>query len=155
MRASQVGDRVRVHFVQRFEGGSVRSSRVGGGEALELTVGTDHRSLPGVGLGLVGLVEGQMVALDIPAERAYGLTDGNLIKRVSRNRFAADEDVTPGRRARMKLSRGRTRTVRVMEVSGSVVVVDLNHPRSGQSVRLEVELVAILEPVPDAERLKA
>jgi FKBP-type peptidyl-prolyl cis-trans isomerase 2 len=30
-------------------------------------------------------------------------------------------------------------------------VVDLNHPRSGQSVHLEVELLAILESTPEAQ----
>jgi FKBP-type peptidyl-prolyl cis-trans isomerase 2 len=141
--------------VQRFQDGSVRSSRAREGEALELTVGTEHRRLPGLGLGLVGLAEGQVVAFDIPAERAYGLTDPNRIKRVSRTRFAADEDVIPGRQARMRLSRERTRTIRVVEVSGSSVVVDLNHPRSGQSVRVQVELITILEPSTEAEILEA
>ena len=151
MRTSQVGDRVRVHYVQKFQDGSERSSRAGTGAALELTVGTDNRRLPGLGLGLVGLAEGQVVTLDVPAERAYGPTTADRIKRVTRARFAADEDVTPGRRARMRLSRGRTRAVRVVEVSGPVVVVDLNHPRSGQSVHMEVELVAILETNSEVE----
>jgi len=153
MRTSQVGDRVRVHFIQSFDDGLVRSSR--SGEPLELTVGTEHRRLPGVGLALVGLTEGQVVTLDIPAERAYGLSEADRIKRVSRERFAAEEDVTPGRRVRMKLRRGGTRSVRIVEVAASIVVVDLNHPRSGQSVRLEVELLAILESAPEAERLEA
>jgi FKBP-type peptidyl-prolyl cis-trans isomerase 2 len=34
--------------------------------------------------------------------------------------------------------------VRVVEVRGRVVVVDTNHPRAGQVVELEVELVTIL-----------
>jgi len=152
MRRSQLGDRVQVHYVQRFPDGSVRSSRTDEGAALEVTVGTDHRRLPGLGLGLVGLAEGQVVTLDVPAERAYGLSDPERIKRVTRARFAADEDVVPGRRARMRLSRGRARTVRILEVRGDDVVIDLNHPRSGQSVRLEVELVAVLEPAADVER---
>lgn len=144
MRTSQLGDRVRVHYVQTFQDGSVRSSREGG-EPLEVIVGTDHTRLPGLGLGLLGLVEGQAVTFDIPAERAYGVTDMNRIKCVTRERFSADEDVTPGRRTRMRLSRGRTRSVRVVEISENGVIVDLNHPRSGQSVHLEIEVVAILE----------
>lgn len=146
MRTSQVGDRVRVHFVQTFQDGSVRSSRSGNGGPLELTVGTDNRHLPGLGLGLVGLAAGQVVALDVSAEHAYGLADANRIKRVSRKRFAADEDVSPGMRARMRLRCGGARTVRVVEVSGASVLVDLNHPRSGQAVRVKVELIAIVEP---------
>jgi FKBP-type peptidyl-prolyl cis-trans isomerase 2 len=138
--------------VLRFEDGSVRSSRAGGRPAVELTVGTDHRRLPDLGLGLVGLAEGKVVALDISAERAYGLASASPVKRVSRARFAVDEDVVPGRRVRMKLRGGWRRTVRVVEVSGSAVVVDLNHPRSGQSVRLEVEVVAILGRAAEAER---
>jgi peptidylprolyl isomerase len=150
MRTSQFGDRVRVHYTQTFQDGSVRSSRTGGA-ALEVTVGTEHRRLPGLGLGLVGLTEGQVVTLDVPAERAYGLSDPERIRRVTRARFAADEEIVPGRRARVRLRRGRTRAVRILEVREDAVVVDLNHPRSGQSVRLEVELVAILDPATEVE----
>jgi FKBP-type peptidyl-prolyl cis-trans isomerase 2 len=149
MRTSQLGDRVRIHYVQTFQDGSARSSRAGG-EPLEVIVGTDHRRLPGLGLGLLGLAEGQVVTFDIPAERAYGVTDMGRIKCVTRERFAADENVAPGQRTRMRLSRGRTRSVRVVEISEHGVIVDLNHPHSGQSVRLEIELVAILEPAAEA-----
>lgn len=151
MRTSQLGDRVRVHYVQRFQDGSVRSSRDGGNTPLEVTVGTDHRRLPGLGLELVGLSEGKVVALDVPAERAYGLADPGRVKRVARTRFPADEEVTPGRRARMRLTRGRSLTVRVVEVCGLVVVVDTNHRRSGQAVNLEVELITFIEPTPGLE----
>ena len=144
MRTTQVGDRVQVHYVQTFENGSVRSSRADG-QPLEVTIGTDHRRLPALGLGLLGLTEGQVVVLDVPAEQAYGLHDPQRIKRVTRDRFEADEDIVPNRRVRMRLSRGRSRTVCVLEVWDGAVVVDLNHPRSGLSMRLEIELVAILE----------
>ncbi|QJX00537.1 FKBP-type peptidyl-prolyl cis-trans isomerase [Frigoriglobus tundricola] len=144
MRTTQVGDRVLVHYVQTFENGSVRSSRADG-PPVEVTIGTDHRRLPALGLGLLGLTEGQVLVLDVPAEQAFGLRDLQRIKRVTRDRFAADEAVSPDRRARMRLTRGRTRVVRVVEVSDGAVVVDLNHPRSGLSMRMEVELVTILE----------
>lgn len=148
MRTTQVGDRVQVHYVQTFENGSVRSSRTAG-PPLDVTVGTDHRRLPALGLGLLGLTAGQVVVLDVPAERAYGLHDPQRVKRVSRARFEADKDIVPNQRARMRLSRGRTRVVRVLEVGDGAVVVDLNHPQSGLSMRLEVELVAVLEAAAD------
>jgi FKBP-type peptidyl-prolyl cis-trans isomerase 2 len=126
----------------------VRSSRTAGVPPLDVTVGTDHRLLPGLGQGLYGLTEGQCVAIDVPAENAFGLHDPERVRRVSRARFA-EEDVFSGRRARMRLTRGRSRAVRVVEVFGGIVVVDLNHPWCGQSVRLEVEVVAILETASD------
>lgn len=150
MRTSQFGDRVQVHYTQTFEDGAVRSSRADG-RPLEVTVGTDHRRLPGLGAGLVGLAEGQVVTLDVPAERAFGPTDPARVKPVARARFAADEPLEPGRRSRMRLTGGRSRTVRIVEVSDRLVVVDLNHPRSGLSVRVEVELVAIVEAATEAD----
>ncbi len=148
MRTSQVGDRVRIHYAKTFQDGTVQSSRTEG-RPVEMTIGSADRRLPGLGLGLVGLSEGQAVALDVAAENAYGLPDPQRIKRVTRARFAAE--LEPGRRVRMRLSGGRTRTVGVVEVQGDTVLIDLNHPRCGQSVRIEVELVAILEPAPGSE----
>jgi FKBP-type peptidyl-prolyl cis-trans isomerase 2 len=76
--------------------------------------------------------------------------DPARVHRVDRARFHADEELTAGRVVWMRLSRGRTRRVRVLEVRGRTVVVDTNHPRSGQSLELEVEVVAILAPHPGA-----
>jgi len=153
MRRCQTGDRVRVHYVLRFQDGTTRSSRTAG-VALKVTVGTEHRLLPGLGQGLFGLTEGQVVTLDVPAEAAFGLRDPDRVRRVSRARFA-DGDVVPGRLSHMRLSRGRSRRVRIVEVFGDSVVVDLNHPRCGQSVRLEVELVAILEEAAETDHCES
>jgi len=150
MRTSQLGDRVRVHYAKKFEDGSVHSSRARGQAPLEVIVGTDHPRLPGLGSGLVGLVEGKTVTVRVPAERAYGIPDPSRVRRVDRARFPADEDLLPGNRIRMRLSRGRTRPVRILEVHGRVIVVDVNHPRSGQSVELQVELISVVAPKPGA-----
>jgi FKBP-type peptidyl-prolyl cis-trans isomerase 2 len=149
MRTSQFGDRVQVHFVMRFEDGTVRSSRARGDAPLEVTVGTDHPRLPGLGSGLVGVAEGKTVTLAVPAERAYGMPDPARVRRVSRTRFRGDQTLTAGRLVRMRGSQGRPRVVRVVEVRGRVVVIDTNHPRSGQSIELEVELVTILTTAPE------
>jgi FKBP-type peptidyl-prolyl cis-trans isomerase SlpA len=150
MRTSQLGDRVRVHYAKKFEDGSVLSSRAKGHAPLEVIVGTNHPRLPGLGSELVGLAEGKSVTVRVPAERAYGMPDPTRIRRVDRARFPADENLTPGNRIRMRLSKGRTRPVRVLEIHGRVVVVDVNHPRSGQSVEMEVELIAVIAPKPGA-----
>jgi peptidylprolyl isomerase len=143
MRTSQLGDRVQVHYVKRFEDGSVKSSRERG-DPIELTVGARHPRLPGLGSELVGLAPGKTVTVAVPAERAYGATDPDKVRRVSRGRFREDEVLVAGRRFRMRGSGGRPRVVRVVEVRGREVVVDTNHPRSGQAVVIEVELVSIV-----------
>ena len=143
MRTSQLGDRVRVHYVKRFEDGSARSSRERG-DPIEVTVGTRHPRLPGLGSELVGLAPGGTVTVTVPAERAYGVRDPGRVRRVSRGRFREDEVLVAGRRVRMRGRGDRPRVVRVVEVRGREVVIDTNHPRCGQMVVLEVELIAIL-----------
>jgi FKBP-type peptidyl-prolyl cis-trans isomerase 2 len=143
MRTSQVGDHIRVHYVKRYADGAVRSSRDGDGAPLEVTVGTRHPRLPWLGEELIGLTAGDAPRFAIPADRAFGPTDPARVRSVSRNRFAADAALAPGGRARMRLGGGRARVVKVVEVRGRVVVVDANHPRCGQAVQLEVEVVAV------------
>jgi peptidylprolyl isomerase len=141
MRTVQQGDRVYVHYVKRWQDGSVAGSR----EPLELTVGTDHPRLPGLGAELVGLAPGQATTLTVPAERAYGLPDPARVRRWSRERFPVGARLRPGKLVRVTNARGRHRLVRVLEVKGKLVVVDANHRRAGQRLDLEVQLVAICE----------
>ena len=145
MKTTQSGDRVLVHYVKRFEDGSVTSSRSRGGDPLELTVGTDNPRLPGLGRKLVGLAPGNQVSLAVPAAEAHGLSDPRRVYRLARSRFRG-QTLLAGQQTRLLDRQGRRRVVRVLEVLGKVVVVDANHPRAGQGVEMEVELIAILTP---------
>lgn len=140
MRTCQVGDRVLVHFVKRYTDGVVRSSPEAA--PIGLTVGTRHPRLPGLGGELVGLTAGDSARFTVSADRAFGATDPARVVFVSRARFAADATLTPGRPAKMRLTGGRSRRVRVVELRGKEVLVDANHPRCGQALDLEVKLVA-------------
>jgi peptidylprolyl isomerase len=148
MQTVQHGDRVRVHYIKRWQDGSVDGSR----EPVELTVGTDHPRLPGLVAELVGLAPGQATTLTVPAERAHGLPDPARVRRWSRERFPAGARLRPGKLVRVTNARGRHCLVRVLEVTGKVVVVDANHRRAGQRLELEVQLVAICEPGAAAPR---
>jgi peptidylprolyl isomerase len=150
----QPGDRVRVHYVIRFEDGTVRSSRKGA--PLELIAGTEHRRLPGLGSTLVGLAEGALTRLRVPAEQAYGLRDATRVRQVDRRCFKPFQTLTIGKWVRP--AEGGS-PVRILAVQGMAVMVDSNHRWAGQTLDMEVELVAIssdpaMEPLP-AEDSKA
>jgi len=147
MRTVQQGDQVLVHFVKRTQSGEVDSSR--GRAPLEVTVGTAHRRLPGLGLALVGLGQGQRVMLVVPAEEAYGPSLANRIRRLTPARFPAGAALAAGRWVRATDRNGHRRLVRVVETRPDRVVVDTNHPWAGQDVAVEVEVVSILEGSPD------
>jgi peptidylprolyl isomerase len=143
MRTAQSGDQVRVHYSKRFQDGSVASSRKR--TPIELTVGVDHPRLPGLGLALVGLSPGTRTTISVPQELAYGPTDPARVQRWRRTRFPNDQLLPVGKWVPAVNSHGRRRLVRVLEIHGETVVVDTNHRFAGQSLQLEVELLAILE----------
>lgn len=146
MRTAQQGDRVQVHYVKRFQDGSVASSRSRGRPPLELTVGTDHPGLPGLGLGLVGLAPGGHVTLRVPAAGTFGLPQPDRVRRLARTRFAEHPALPVGQWVRLLDRRGRRRLVRIVEVRERVVVVETRPHRAGQALELDVELLAIQTP---------
>jgi FKBP-type peptidyl-prolyl cis-trans isomerase SlpA len=152
MRMSQIGDRIQAHYTKRFTDGSSRSSRRRGEEPLELVIGNTHPSLPAVTSRLVGLGVGQKVTIQVSASEAYGMPDPTRIFRVDRARFRADEKLKIGDFALMQVRDGRARRVRVLEIHERIVVIDANHPRCGQSLELEMELVAFMTPVLESNK---
>lgn len=141
MRTAQQGDRVRVHFVKRAPNGAVTSSR--GRAPLEVTVGTDHQRLPGLGMALVGIGEGERIQVHVPAEQAHGPQRIERLCRLARTRFPKGQAFSTDSWVRVTSRLGSRRLVRIVEVRDEMIVVDRSYPWAGQAVTLEVELVAI------------
>jgi peptidylprolyl isomerase len=143
MRTVQLGDRAQVHYRICAQDGSSSSSR--GRAPLSLVAGTAHPRLPGLGVALVGLAPGALTRVRVPAGEAFGEHDPGRIRRWARSRFAEGAELKAGTFVVHTSVRGRRRRVRIVEVNKQGVVVDTNHRWAGQSVELEVELLAIEE----------
>jgi peptidylprolyl isomerase len=144
MQTAQPGDRVSVHYVKRFEDGSLVSSR--SRAPLEVTVGVDHPYLPGLGLALVGIAVGASTTIHVPVERAYGPPDPTRVRNWARRHFPDPGPLPVGKWIGILNTHGRRRFVRILEVRGEMVTVDTNHRGAGQALELEVELVSIQAP---------
>jgi|SRR5579884_1349140 len=144
MRVIKRDDKVQVHYVKVFQDGSTVSSH--GKLPTELTVGTEHPRLPGLGLTLVGLTVGESRTFIVPAEQAYGPFKPRLIRRMARGRFAEHEDLSVGQWVRVWDRQYRRRLVRIVEIGEETVIVDANHRWAGQSQELEVRVISIRGP---------
>ena len=142
MRKAQQGDHVQVHYVKRFQDGSTASSR--GRSPLEVTIGTAHPRLPGLGLALVGLAPGECRTLKVPPEKAYGIRKPSRVRTLDRKFFPPDKPLPVGKWVRISGRRG-PRLVRILEWNNEEVIIDTNHRRAGQALELELELIAILD----------
>jgi peptidylprolyl isomerase len=145
MRKTKLGDQILVHYTKRFADGVQASSRSGDAEPLAVTVGAAHPRLPGLGQELVGLAPGENTSVAVPAGRAIA-ADPKRVGPIARSRFVG-QTLTVGRRARLACRSGQIRSVRVVSEDDRFVVVDANHPRAGQGVELEVEVIAFLPGV--------
>jgi FKBP-type peptidyl-prolyl cis-trans isomerase 2 len=142
MRTVQQGDRVRIHFIRWFRDGVVSSS--GRELPFEIIVGEPHRRLPGVGLSLVGLEKGSRTLITVAPEEAYGLRRPGRLRRLGRSWFSDQTTLSPGTWVRVTGRTGRRRLVRILEVAGTDVLVDTNHPYAGRALLVEIEILEIM-----------
>ena len=133
------GDRVRVHYTGRLEGGEVFDSSQGG-EPLEFTVGAGE-VIPGFEEAVRGMNVGDTRRVEIESEDAYGPRRDGLVTQVSRE--AAQFPVEPqvGMHFGLPLQDGSQIEVVVTEVTDTHVTIDGNHPLAGQKLIFDVELV--------------
>jgi FKBP-type peptidyl-prolyl cis-trans isomerase 2 len=146
MQTAQIGDSVRVRYVKRSQDGSVAPSCCR--TPVEITVGVDPPSLPGLGPALVGLAPGATTTVSVPAGQGHGPADPARVHRWARARFPEGQPLAAGQWVPLADSRGRRRLVRVLEVHATSVVVDTNSRWAGRALELEVQLLAILAPAP-------
>lgn len=144
MRVIERGDKVQVHYMKVFQDGSTVSSH--NKAPTELTAGTDHPRLPGLGLTLIGLNQGGSRTFLVPAQDAYGPFNPRLIRRMARWRFAGHEDLRVGQWVRVWDRSHRRRLVRIVKIGEETVVVDANHRWAGQSLELEVRVISFRGP---------
>jgi FKBP-type peptidyl-prolyl cis-trans isomerase 2 len=140
MTHPRTGDTVKVRYTGRLDDGRVfASSRAH--EPLELTVGKGTL-IPGVEEALTRMEPGEERTVTIPAERAYGPHQPELVLAVDRAEFP--EDIEPEVGQEIQVQQGDVViVVRIADVSDEQVTIDANHPLAGQNLTFDLELVEI------------
>jgi peptidylprolyl isomerase len=141
MERAKQGDVVRVHYTGRLKDGTVFDSSLGR-EPLQFTLGAGE-IIPGMEQAVVGMKPGDSKTEKIPAERAYGPHDAEMVFEVARNRFPDDVKPELGQGLEIQHKDGRSRQVLVTGVSESTVILDANHPLAGKDLIFDLQLVAI------------
>lgn len=95
--------------------------------------------LPALEAALEGLGAGGRCTVELAARDAYGERKAELEVEFSRDEFPPD--LAPGDRLELEREDGSEVVARVLDVSDDAVVMDLNHPLAGQSVRYEIEVL--------------
>ena len=133
------GDKVRIHYTIRAEGGKMLD-RTKSSSPAEVTVGGDEL-LPVVSEALIGMVPGAKMKLALTPAEAFGERDEDRMIHVPRN--SVPEDAKAGDIFTID-HEGQSVLITVLEIEDDFATCDLNHPWAGQTLNYEIKLQKIL-----------
>ena len=141
MAQAQQGDTVKIHYTGKLEDGSVFDSSEGR-DPLEFTIGSGQ-VIPGFEEAVTGMADGDKKEVTIPADKAYGQRNEEMIIQAPRDQVPADINPEVGQQLQMAGPGGETLIVRVTEVTDDHITLDANPPLAGKDLTFAIELVSI------------
>jgi FKBP-type peptidyl-prolyl cis-trans isomerase SlyD len=97
--------------------------------------------LPALEEALEGKQVGDQVQAVLPPDRAHGIRDEKLVRKIQ-TRKLSDKRVTVGGRYQIELE-GKRRVVTVLAVQGDYANIDGNHPLAGMTLHFDVKIVDV------------
>jgi len=141
MTKAKNGDTVKVHYTGKLENGTVFDTSTKR-RPLEFTIG-EGRIIRGFEQAVVGMEPGESKTTKVPVNKAYGPHREDLVLVVDRRKILAHLKLELGRQLQITQANGRTRRVKVVDVSESSVTLDANHPLAGEDLTFDIQLVEI------------
>lgn len=143
MGEAKYGDTVRVHYRAKLHDGSVFDENFNRGP-LRFTIG-GGQLIPGFEEAVVGMKPGDAKKTELPAEKAFGSYQEDMVIVVPRSLFSEWElEPVAGERVSIPLTDGPPIDVTVAKVTESAVTVDANHPLAGKHLSFDIELIDIV-----------
>lgn len=135
------GDSVKVHYTGRLDDGTIFDSSAGK-EPLEFTVGSGQ-VIAGFDEAVIGMVAGQSKVVRIPADKAYGKRNEEMVITAPLQHVPPDLNPELGMRLEMGGANGELIRVVVTEITDSYITLDANPPLAGKDLTFDIELVEI------------
>lgn len=135
------GSLVRFNYWIKVDDGRIASSS-GSKLPVEARIG-DGTIIKGIEEGIIGMKQSEKREINIPPEKAFGHRKKGFVKEVFRKDVGAEVKV--GQSIKVKNSRGKIFEGKILEVGEEKVIIDFNPPLAGITLKLEIELLDIIE----------
>jgi peptidylprolyl isomerase len=89
------------------------------------------------------MVVGEKKTINIPYNEAYGPRNPEMVIEFPKERFPADMQIEVGMPLVMSGNQGEQIEVVIVQIKENSVLLDANHPLSGQDLIFDIELVEI------------
>ena len=104
MKQASNGDSVKIHYTGKLDDGTIFDSSTGR-EPLEFTLG-EGQVIPGFEEAVVGMSQSESKAITIPADKAYGPHNPEMVVSVDRDRLPENMDPQIGQQLQMRQEDG-------------------------------------------------
>ena len=137
------GDTIRIHYVGKFEDGTVFDSSEGGA-SLEIKLGKGD-FIKGLEEGVIGMEAGEKKTIFMTAEEGYGPRLQEKVFEFHKDRAPQDFNPEIGQQYQLFRADGMPIMVTVLEKTDTGYLMDCNHPLAGKNLIFEVVLVEIVQ----------
>jgi FKBP-type peptidyl-prolyl cis-trans isomerase 2 len=136
----EAGRRISIEYTLTTDGGEVADTNVGQ-EPLVYEQGKSE-ILPALEQALAGLKKGESKKVTLTADQGYGIVKPELMQTIPAEKIPEDARKA-GTMLMAQSQSGEQRPVRVHEVKGEEVVIDLNHPLAGKALTFDVRVLEV------------
>jgi len=103
-----------------------------------------HQNIvPGLENRLLGMAEGEVKEVLVPAAEGYGEIDPEAFANVEKDKFPADFPFELGRELRVANTYGQVMLARICEIAEDSVRLDLNHPLAGKDLLFYAKIASL------------
>ncbi|MFN2364951.1 MAG: peptidylprolyl isomerase [Desulfurivibrionaceae bacterium] len=141
MSQAKNGDTVKINYKGSLDDGTVFDSSEGR-DPLSFTLG-GGQVIPGFEEAVEGMAVGENKSVNIPAEKAYGPRNEEMVIEAPRDQVPPEINPEVGLKLQMAGPNEEVVVVEVTEVTDTHIKLDANPPLAGKDLNFDIELVAI------------
>lgn len=135
------GSRVTFHYELRDDKGNVLDSTFGGEPVIYIQ--GEGEIIEGLEEFMIGEEPGFEAKVTIPPEKAYGVTNDDLVVFAGPENFDDNVEIEVGSAVETEDPEGNTITFRIIEVTEDKVYLDGNHPLADKTLDYKIEILEV------------
>ena len=134
-------DTVKVHYTGRLSDGTVFDQSPED-RPLHFIIGRQE-VIAGFEEAVEGMYQGERKTVTIPCEKAYGISNPELLEQVDRSIIGSDVELQTGAQLEITNHDGSTLYVMVRNITEHQVTLDANHPLADRDLTFEIQLLEV------------